>query len=439
VIAGLAGAPGSARAQSDDDEAERAGEGRAPAASEEDAGGEGGSSSLGSSALLPGDLDEEEAAQGGSGAGAAAGEDDEAAAEAAQAQREPFPWRNSFLSWTHGVTPNTFIRNAQLSYNPYYYWLVNFNPRWYLDPATFFFLSQSIFWELTNDDGSSAYNRDVQITDTIVELRRNLAWEGFVFIPGVRVVLPASKASQAAQRYFGAALGLIAVRPVPEAAGLTIALVGRYQYWFAGSNVPRLMGGVPGQTFFPTPFTHQRERLEAGGGAATYADAPTIDQAALTSGRHMVVAGLTVNITPLQNFTVSVSAFYVGMEGHGLAPACFHALTSPTAECIGDNGPTHWRHSTSLSLTLAYDVMNWLNLALGWSNSSFLAPLFNDDGSVRSPFNPDNNFTLAATVQIDALYESVFAGGEDDGLTPEQRQRRRQGLAHRGSGTGGSM
>ena len=37
------------------------------------------------------------------------------------------------------------------------------------------------------------------------------------------------------------------------------------------------------------------------------------------------------------------------------------------------------------------------------------------------------------------VYETIVGGAEDDGLTPEQRQRRRQGLARSSSGRGGSL
>jgi hypothetical protein len=335
------------------------------------------------------------------------------------------------------VTPNSFFRNAQLSYNPNYYWWFNFAPRWYLDSATFLFVSLSLFYELTNDDGSSAYNHDVQLGDPIVEIRQMVGWEGFVFIPAARVILPASKLSQAAQRYLGVAGGMTVVRSVPEAAGLTIALIGRYQYWFAGSNVPRFMGGVPGHTDVVTPATHMQAPVGSNDGTR-YLDAPMIDQAVTTSQRHLIVAGLTVNVTPVQNLTFSLAAFWVSTEGHGLAPACFHALTSPSQECIGDN-QTHWRHFTWGSLSAAYDVETWLNFSIGYQTAAVLAPLFNDDGSLRSPFNPDANFFFTATVQVDALYEALFRGEEEEGLTPEERQRRRQGLARRPSVTGGSL
>ncbi len=375
------------------------------------------------SVLAEGDIEEEEAES------AAEVQADEAPA------REPLPWRNSFFSWTHGITPNSFFRDAQLSYDPLYYWSFNLAPRWYLDPATFFLVSQTLFLELTDDGNSGAYNRDPQLTDTVIELRRVQLLEGFIFIPAARVLLPVSKLSQSAQRYFGLGAGLTAVRVIPEAASLTIALIGRYQYWFAGRNTPATMGSYEGEGAPPViPITPM---LNPEG----VVDAPFLDQASgATSARHVITAGLSVNVTPLSGLTVTASAFWLSQEGHGLAPACTAVLTSASGYyCQGDTSPTHWRHSTFLSLAVAYDIQPWLNLSIGWSNSTVLAPFFNNDGSIRGPFNPDNNFFLTASIQIDSLYDTIAHGEEDDGLTPEQRQRRRQGLSRRISTEEGSF
>lgn len=359
----------------------------------------------------------------------------EEAAEEAQAEREPLPWRNSFFSYYLGVTPNTFFRDAQLSYDPLVYNYLSLTPRWYLDPQLFFALSQSVSYEMTNDGESSSYNHDVQLSDTVVELRRTTPWEGFIFIPAVRVTLPASKASQAAQRYFGLGAAVTAVRVIPEAWSMTIAAQVGYRYWFAGSNVPLTSADTMQQAYPPGGVTRDPD---VGG----FAPSPTLGQASgTTTARHIAFGGLTINVTPFEGFNVTLQGYYFTQEGHGLADACTSGvLTSPDgAYCDNGDGPTHWRHGTSLGLYLAYDIQPWFNLSVGWSNSFNLAPLFGPDGSVYSPFNPQNQFSLSATFQIDGIYETLTAGGEDDGLTPEQRQRRRQGLAQRQSTTGGSL
>ncbi len=368
----------------------------------------------------------------GEGEGEAAPADDEAAAEEAQAAREPLAWRNSFFTWTHGITPNTFLRDAQLSYNPTYYWSFSLTPRWYLAPTTFFWVNQSLSWELTDDDGSAANNREPQLSDTLIEIRHTIPWEGFIFIPAARLGLPASKLSQTAQRYFLLGVGGTAVRVIPEAWSLTIGVVAAYRYWFAGTNTPQLRNPIPGTTEVHVPFSQRPPTVDG-----VPEEPQSISQASsLTSVRQQILLALTLNVTPLPGFNVSLAGFWVSQEGHGLGGASYGVDTSPSVETIGDQSATHWRHAYYLSLSLAYDVQPWMNVSVGWGSATVVTPLFTGN-QVTSPFNPDNNFFLSTTFQIDGIYEAV-AGSEDDGLTPEQRQRRRQGLA-RTSGAGGTF
>ena len=339
----------------------------------------------------------------------------EAAAEEAQAEREPLAWRNSFFTWTMGGTLNTFVPDAQPTYNPTYYWSFNLAPRWYLDPRTFFFLSQSGSIELTDDDFWHA-NREFQLSDTIVELRHTIQAEGFIFIPAVRVTVPTSMISQAAQRYLNTGVGLTAVRVIPEAAGLTIALSGSYRHWWSD--------GIQGLT----DMSEYPNRCAGGGGA------DSCPGYGLVNATERVLTALTVNVTPVSGLTLTFQGVYVGDYVPTLAPASLPASEVVTAQAGGNVIPardeTRWRHFTYFTLAVAYDILPWFNLSLGVANSSVLAPLFNDDGSVRSPFNPDTNWYLSASFQLDGIYEAIV-GGEDDGLTPEQRQRRRQGLSRR--------
>lgn len=335
--------------------------------------------------------------------------EDEAHAAEAQAAAEPLAWRNSFFNYSLAATFNTFCRGCQQSYNPTVYQFMSLTPRWYVDPATFFFLSIGAFYEFTNDD-ASAYNHEFQLGDMIVELRRTIPWEGFVFIPAARLTLPTSKASQGAQRYVNGGLGVTVVRPIPEALGMTIAGVFRYQRWFAGSNVVLARGQCVTRGI-------DTELAGCDGIAATEAD--------------RIVAGVSINVTPFEHFTVILSTFWVWSHVFDLRSEDVPTLSGPIrVDTAG--GATRWRNFTSYSLGVAYDIVEWLNLNLTVSNATVLAPLYNDDGSVRSPFNPDTQIALGATITLDAVYTALTTSGEpDDGLTPEERQRRRQGLASR--------
>ncbi len=349
--------------------------------------------------------------------------EDEGQAAEAQAAAEPLAWRNSFFSYSVSATFNSLCRDCQLSYNPNVYQFFSFTPRWYVDASTFFFLSLGAFYEFTDDD-FSAYNHEFQIGDLLVELRRTVSWEGFIFIPAARLTFPTSKLSQAAQRFANVGIGVTAVRPIPEAAGMTIAAVFRYQHWFAGSNVPMAridcLAPLPGGA-----------GVTAGGSST----GPDADTSYLCNGvgrteSDRIVAGVSINVTPVEHFTLTLSLFWVWAHTFGGAAA--DIPTSGGTVNLPEIGGA-WRNFTSYSVSAAYDLTDWLNLSLSVSNSTVLAPVWNDDGSVRSPFNPDTQFSLGLTFTLDGIYNTITAGGEDDGLTPEERQRRRQGLAQRSS------
>ncbi|MGE0790958.1 MAG: hypothetical protein AB7S26_35130 [Sandaracinaceae bacterium] len=343
-----------------------------------------------------------------------------AAPSAEAADEEPharpsneFTFNNSFFSYTNAVTVNTFAPGAQLSYDPTWFMYASVTPRFYLTDTTFLWLNQSASIELT-DTNDGTYNREPLLSDTILDLRQVLSWEGFVFQGQLRLAFPLSKASQAAQRIVQTGLGLTVARAFPELAGFTVAASFAYRRWWATSNVPMTGSPYPGNCFVVTP-----------GGP------PECQQASgQTSARDMLLAGLTLNVSPFSGFTVSASGFYFTTYGFELAPGS--VPINGGGHTVEDESITHWRPYTYFSLAVAYDVLPWLNLQLGVQNSGFVAPLYNPDGSVRSPFTADTQVYLTTTIGLDGLYNEIVSGDEDDGLTPQERQRRRQGLARSG-------
>ncbi|MDW8246670.1 MAG: hypothetical protein RMJ84_08830 [Sandaracinaceae bacterium] len=334
------------------------------------------------------------------------------AAASSKRAPEPLAWRNSFFSYTIASTFNTFLKESQLSYDPNIYQFLSFTPRWYLDAATFLFFSFGAFFEFTDDD-ASPYNRRFQLSDSVVELRRTIPWEGFVIIPTARLTFPTSFASMAAQRYVNVGAGAIIVRPIPEALGMTIATLLRYQRWFAGSNVIRTQEAVP-----CTP------------------SGPSGCDGAVANEADRIIAGTTINITPLQGFTLSFQAFFAWIHLFDLMEVSWSDLGvvgAPPGEKVPQEGyATRWRNFTYFALGAAYDLNDWFNLSLSVANSTVFAPLYNDDGSIRSPFNPDTQVALTATIMVDGLYLALHPVQEsEEGLTPEELQRRRQGLAKR--------
>jgi len=347
-------------------------------------------------------------------------EEAEETADAADAEAAParpsgpeFTFANSFFTWTNAVTAHTLAPGAQLTYDPTYIQTFSLTPRFYLTDTTFLWANQVMSLELT-DSNFATYNREPLLADTLLDLRQLIAWEGFVFQLQGRVAFPTSKASQAAGRIMQTGLGLTIARPIPEAAGLTIAGTFGYRRWWATRNVANAQETYPGNCVQPTP-----------------GEAPVCTQAGgLTTARDLLIGGLTLNISPFTGFNVSFSGFMLGAYGHEVGDA--NVGINGGQVTYTDDSPSHWRAFTYFALAVAYDVTPWLNLQLGVQNSGVVAPLFNEDASVRSPLSPDTQIFLSTTIGLDSLFGEIVGGGEDDGLTPEERQRRRQGLASTG-------
>jgi hypothetical protein len=406
-----------AAAQTDDAEGDEAAE--PDAASEGEASPADDSETLAEPALEEGDLEEEEAAQ--------SGEAEEEEAEAPAAAPEQLPWRNSFFDWNHSVTFNSFLRDAQLAYNPYYYQTFTLTPRWYVGPTSFFWASQSLGVELTDSDGD-AFLRDPQLFDTFVDFRHLIPWEGFMFQLAARLALPVSKASQAAQRYLSTGLGVTVIRPIPEAF-LTLAGSFTYRRWWAGSNV--VQSGQPLPAFCPGPQAAGSGAPEEGGGI-------TCDQAGGVSvGRDLLISGVTLTFA-YESISLTGVFLFVNQYSYDLAPGEITVATREEPLVLEDTSRTHWRNFTYFTLALAWQALPWLSVTVGFQNAGAFAPAYNTDGSVRSIFNPDSQVYLSTTFQLDSIYTELV-GSEDDGLTPEERQRRRQGLARRTSEEGASF
>jgi hypothetical protein len=339
-------------------------------------------------------------------------------AEAAQATAEPLAWRNTFFSWTMGSTFNTFYRGADLSYNPLYYWAFSFIPRWYFSSNVFLVVNQGLYYELTNDD-SASYNHEPQLYDTVIELRATFVADRFIFIPAVRLLTPTSKLSQAAQRYFNTGLTLTTVLNMPEVANGNLALVLSYRRWWGSSVTPLTAGGALADVI------REGETTNGSRSANDFGDQIPSDGGTL--GVDRLVLGLTWNVTPVEGLTLTLSGFLLWDQGYGVTPVTL-GFMGHNEETLGDT-TSHWRMFSSYTLQAAYDLAPWFNLGLGISNATNLSPFFASDGSVLSPFNPNTQVFLSATVTLDGIYETITAGGEEDGLTPEERQRRRQGLA----------
>jgi hypothetical protein len=313
--------------------------------------------------------------------------------------RQPSPFRGSLFSWQHGLTVNTLDPSAQLTYDPTYYWSFFLQGRYYLDAQNFLVLSQGLAVELT-DAGYTTTQREPQLSDTVLEWRHTEVFEGFVFIPSVRLAAPLSNWSQAADRIINTGVGLTIVKVFPELASFTVALSGGYRRWWAASNT--------------VVYRDQ----------ATCLRGPTAEQvcgSGATTERDRLVSALTLTVMPLPGLTVLTQYAFSWVYGYDIAPTRIGSVD------FGDDG-NHWRNFHYWALAVGYDVVPWLNIQIGYQSASFMTNVWNDDGTVRNPFyNPESEIYLSATMALDVFVEGLI--GEQDDVSPEQLQRRRQGLA----------
>lgn len=341
-------------------------------------------------------------------------EQERADSEQAEAVEEPAPapprpYRGSIFGWQQGMTVNTLNPSAQLTYDPTYYWSFFLQPRWYVDPQNFFVATLGAGIEFTNSN-FTAHEQEFQLGDLALEWRHTEAVEGFIFITSTRLAAPTSLASIAAQRIANVGGGVTAVRVFPEAASFTIALAGGARYWLAASNTPGVAPDTAGY------------RCTSPGGV----DSACSQTSAVTSEQLRLMSSLSVSVMPAAGLTLSMQYAFGGIMGYGVGTASNPAIGGPPT--IGDPRH-HWRPITYWTVAAAYDVLPWLNLALGYQSASVFNFFWNDGGNATNVFyNPESELYLTVTLAIDGVIEAI-EGGEEDGLTPEERQRRRQGLS----------
>jgi len=381
----------------------------------------------------------EEAATTGLAEPEAEAQPEEAATEEAPAEEaaapsgpEPFPWRNTFFNYTNQVNTNTFVRDGQLTYNPT--WQMGFSivPRWYIPDAGFLRANWGFTLEITDDD-TNALNREPLLNDLLIDYVHLFSLgEGFILMPMARVTVPISRASLAAQRYLQLAGQLTLIKIIPEAGNLTLAVLGRYGHWFSGSNVVQTDAAQPDNCATsiaaPTP-----------GGDVGPTLAPTCGQFGTpTTSQHVILAGISATMTPIGAFSINLSAFLFTTHGYGLAPHYQDVDTSEEPILIEDGSPSHWRNFTYFAVSVAYQFLPWLNMSLGIQNSGIVASAYDPSGGLYNPlFTPNTQVFLTATLGLDQLWTAIV-GSDEEELSPEELQRRQQGLAA-GPSAGGSF
>ncbi len=346
----------------------------------------------------------------------AAAPDDPAAEEAAPAEEAPPAppkrfWRNSLFLFTPSVTTHSFSGDAQLTYNPTVSLNFRLVPRFYLTDTLFLRVRQDLNVEVTNSDFDT-YARQPLLSDTFIDLMRPALVNagGFVLTAGLRVSLPVSIASRYNNLVLGTGFLANASYQIPnESLHLSVLFDLSYTHNWQSTNTP---------TFF-------NDANSRGDGAATICPGGANGCAAggFTNVSDALLFGPTLLWVP-DGEKLNISATYYWAPRLGL-PLGTQSVDTATGSVALTDSATHWRVLQYFGVSVAYDVLPWLNLSATYG--TFTTQLsFN--GKLRNPvWGPDTTLSMTAVVTLDQLYDIV--AGESTDLTPEQLRRIRNGQA----------
>ena len=144
-----------------------------------------------------------------------------------------------------------------------------------------------------------------------------------------------------------------------------------------------------------------------------------------TVANDSILGALTMTVMPYPGLTVTAQyAYNWGFR-----------LGATDDVLVGPDNSTRYRNAQYFTLAVAYDVQPWLNVSLGYQTAPGFARVMDESGGwFNERVNPfwdqsQSEVYLSVTVPLDALYEAIAPSDTEEQLTPEQLQRRRQGLA----------
>jgi hypothetical protein len=351
--------------------------------------------------------------------------EEEAATEEAAEEAAPEPppppkkiWRNSLFMFTPSMTVRSFNPGAQLSYDPTVSLNIRLMPRLYLTDKLFLRVRQDLNIELTDSNWDSRARQPL-LADTVVDLIMPgaIAGGGFVLTGGLRVTLPTSIRSQYENLIMGNGIIANASYQLPgqDVLHLTLLFDIIWQHFWHATNVG-------------TPFDSDRS---AYGGScvtglpdginATAATSPC--NGLLSSVRDSLLFGPTLLWVPTDKLNISATYYWFPRWGRGLAEPTIDTLTGGQARL--EDSRTHLRAAQFFGVSVAYDVLTWMNLSLNYQT---FTDQLNPNGTLRNPvWGPDTTVSLTAVITLDALYKELFEDAPP--LTPEQLRRIRMGQA----------
>jgi hypothetical protein len=309
------------------------------------------------------------------------------------------------------VTTNSFSPDAQLTYDPTVSMNFRLVPRFYLTDTLFLRVRQDLNVEVTNSNFDT-YARQPLLSDTVVDLMRPalVNVEGFVVTAGLRVTLPVSIASRYNNQIAGTGFVANLSYGIPnESLHLSVLFDVSYTHNWASSNVP---------TFFSDANNRNDGSPTICPGGAN--GCPT---GWFTNVSDAFLFGPTLLWVP-DGEKLNISATYYWLPRLAM-PLGTQTVDTATGTVSLSDAKTHWRAFQFFGLSVAYDVLPWLNLSASYNTFTLqLSP----NGKFRNPiWGPDTTVSMTAVVTLDQLYELVTGQGEE--LTPEQLRRIRNGQA----------
>jgi hypothetical protein len=324
-----------------------------------------------------------------------------AATEGAAADDDPntmrvkkYPFRGSTFLFGQNLGTMGMVQSSELTWNPVYYWQFRLAPRYYFELA----------WELTDSDETTKYHQvmwqDVWL-DTVYANAYTDRYSGISVTPSLRLILPASKNSQARSLYLGMAPGFSLKRTfkLPRGMELTASYAFRYtkalnKYTTVQYEAPTIAScGVNDEC---GELIHTGVRNPSHSFANTFA--------------------VDLDITP----KLHVSTFFAFLNSL-LYPVTTGEVDLMGGESltVGEDPVNNVNHRAALWYVLeaSYDLSSIVNLSLGLSTYH---PQLADDSHYRMPFvNRFTEVSLTATVNLDY----VVAGLERRFAAPRRLAR----------------
>jgi len=312
-------------------------------------------------------------------------------------EEEENPWApwSAIFGWTQYYTAAGLSQRAYLTFDPTYSWNFFLAAGYNFSKQTSLSLTQLATVELTDSD-TTAKRQQFLLYDTYLDASHKIPIKidkkhGYVLSGLAGVLLPTSKASQAANMVLGARARL--------GAGYTTSTV------LHGLDAAASVGYM---RRFATSATLQAESRFPCNVAGTDGSQQCAFLGGLTSSRDITLLGIDGTLHMSDKWSAGVSMTFWWALGRGLTAYDVPVATSSMVAI--DSSATHWRNSRWLLLFATYQFNEWL------SATARVTDIFAErgpNGHLRAPFDPlDTLLGLELDISFDQLYLATRAHGK---------------------------